>query len=339
MKAVWITGHGGNSVLQVRETEDPTPKPGEVRVRVERAGLNFAEISARNGIYPDAPPPPFIAGYEAAGVVDALGEGTEGPAVGTRVMALTRFGGHASMVCVPARQALPIPDAMSFDEAAAIPVVYLTAYHALFRVASVRPGERVLVHMAAGGVGTAVLQLCKTIEGVEVFGTASEPKHAHLREQGCAHPIDYRTKDYEAEVRRITNGEGVDVVLDPLGGPDFRKGYKLLRAAGRLVMYGFSSAQSAGGRNLLRVGLKFAQMPFFHPVSLMNDNRSVAGINVGHLWSEVAMLREELDQVLKLYDKGVVKPVIDGVFSFDEAAAAFDRIDLGKNVGKVLLKP
>ena len=272
-------------------------------------------------------------------MVDALGDGVEGPAVGTRVMALTRFGGHASMVCVPAAQALPIPDAMSFDEAAAIPVVYLTAYHALFRVACVRPRERVLVHMAAGGVGTAVLQLCKTIEGVEVFGTASEPKHAHLRAQGCAHPIDYRTRDYEAEVRRITNGEGVDVVLDPLGGPDFRKGYRLLRAAGRLVMYGFSSAQTAGGRNLLRVGLKFAQMPFFHPVSLMNDNRSVAGVNVGHLWGEVAMLREELEQVLKLYDAGVVRPVIDGVFSFDNAAAAFDRIDLGKNVGKVLLEP
>src|SRR5271169_3983536 len=156
MRAVWITRTAGPEALEVRETADPEPGPGQVRIRVRAAGLNFAEVMAAQGLYPDAPKPPCVVGYEVAGVIDALGEGTQGRAAGERVLALTHFGGHADVVCVPAEQVLPMPDAMSFEEAAAMPVSYLTAYHMLLRVAGVRPGERVLVHMAAGGVGTAV---------------------------------------------------------------------------------------------------------------------------------------------------------------------------------------
>src|SRR6185369_6233152 len=148
-----------------------------VRIRVHAAGLNFAEVMARQGLYPDAPKPPCVVGYEVAGVVDALGPGVDGPAVGARVLALVRFGGHAELVCAPVRQVVELPGALGFEEAAAIPVNYLTAYHMLFRVANVRPGQRVLVHMAAGGVGLAVLQLCRTVGGVETFGTASAAKH------------------------------------------------------------------------------------------------------------------------------------------------------------------
>src|SRR5690349_16952557 len=226
MKAIWITKYGGPEVLAVRDGPDPEPGPGEVRVRVRAAGLNFADIMARLGLYPDAPKPPCVVGYEAAGVVDALGSGVAGPPVGARVLALSRFGGQADVICIPAAHAVPMPAAMSFEEAAALPVNYITAYHALFRVAALRPGEKVLVHMAAGGVGIAALQLCRTVEGVETFGTASASKHGALRDEGCHHPIDYRTRDYEAEVRGLTGGRGVDVVLDPLGGRDWRKGYR-----------------------------------------------------------------------------------------------------------------
>jgi len=223
MRAVWITRPAGPEALEVRETADPEPGPGQVRIGVRAAGLNFAEVMAAQGLYPDAPKPPCVVGYEVAGVIDAPGDGAQGYAAGQRVLALTRFGGHADVVCVPAGQVLPMPDAMSFEEAAAMPVNYLTAYHMLFRVAGVRPGERVLVHMAAGGVGTAVLQLCRTVDDLEVFGTASAAKHDTLRAEGCAHPIDYHATDYAAEVRRLTQGEGVDIVLDPLGGHDWRK--------------------------------------------------------------------------------------------------------------------
>jgi NADPH:quinone reductase-like Zn-dependent oxidoreductase len=339
MRAVWITKHGSRDVLAVRETPTPEPKAGEVRVKVERAGLNFADVSARSGLYPDAPPPPCVVGYEAAGVVEALGEGVTEPPIGARVMAMTRFWGQAEYVVVPASQAIVLPDAMSFDEAAAIPVNYLTAYHMLFRVAPVRPRERVLVHMAAGGVGTAALQLLQTVPGVESFGTASASKHGHLRAMGCTHPIDYRSVDYEAEVRRITDGKGVDIVLDALGGHDLRKGYRLLRPAGRLVTFGFANAQGPGGRDLLKLASALVRTPFFHPLQVMGDNRAVIGVNLGHLWDEQEMLREELDALLKLYAEGVVKPVIDGVFAFDQCRDAHARLEDGKNVGKVLLKP
>ena len=261
MRAVWITRPGGPGALEVRETADPEPGPGQVRIRVRAAGLNFAEVMAAQGLYPDAPKPPCVVGYEVAGVVDALGERVQGLAAGQRVLAMTRFGGHADVVCVPAEQVLPIPDAMSFEEAAALPVNYLTAYHMLFRVAAVRPGERVLVHMAAGGVGTAVLQLCRTVDNLEVFGTASAAKHEVLRAEGCAHPIDYHATDYAAEVRRLTRGEGVDIVLDPLGGNDWRKGLKLLRPCGRLVAFGFANLASGQRRRPARLAAQVAGHP------------------------------------------------------------------------------
>ncbi len=339
MKAVWISRPGDTSVLEVRETPTPEPKAGEVRIRVERAGLNFAEVSARKGMYPDAPPTPCVVGYEAAGVIDKLGPGVESPAVGTRVMALIRFGAHADHVVIPAQQAMPIPDAMSFDDAAAIPVNYLTAYHILFRIAPLRPGMRVLVHMAAGGVGTAALQLCKTVPDVVTFGTASASKHDHLRAMGCTHPIDYRSADYEPEVMRLTDGRGVDRVLDALGGNDFRKGYRVLRSTGHLICYGFANAQGPGGRTPFKLLGALVRTPFFHPLQLMGDNRAVSGVNLGHLWHEQEMLLEELTEIVKLYNEGVVKPVIDGVYDFAHAADAHARIEQGRNVGKVLLKP
>ncbi len=339
MRAVWITKPGPSSVLEVRETPTPEPGPGEVRVKVAAAGLNFAEVSARKGMYPDAPPTPCIVGYEAAGVVEKLGEGVREPAVGTRVMALIRFGAHADHVVIPASQAMPIPDAMGFEEAAAIPVNYLTAYHILFRIAPLRPKQRVLIHMAAGGVGTAALQLCRTVPDVVTFGTASASKHDHLRAQGCTHPIDYRSIDYENEVRRLTDGRGVDLVLDPLGGRDFRKGYRLLRSAGHLVCYGFANGQGPGGRTPLKLVGALAQTPLYHPLSLMGDNRAVAGVNLGHLWHEQEMLLEELAAIVKLWEAGAVKPVIDGVYDFAHAAEAHERIEYGRNVGKVILKP
>lgn len=244
MRAVWITKAGGPEVLEVRETPDPIPTAGEVRIRTGACGMNFAEMMARQGLYPDAPKIPCIVGYEAAGTIDSVGEGVDRGLIGKRVVVLARFGAHADRVCVPQQNAFPIPEEISFEEAAAIPVNYLTAYQMLFRVASIQPGESVLIHMAAGGVGLAVLQLCRTVEGIVTFGTASASKHDVVRANGCAHPIDYHTTDYFTETMRLTNGKGVDVVLDALGGNDWRKGYKLLRPTGRLIAFGFANMAS-----------------------------------------------------------------------------------------------
>jgi NADPH:quinone reductase-like Zn-dependent oxidoreductase len=339
MRAVWITKHGGPEVLEVRESPDPEPKAGEVRVRVEAAGLNFAEVSARQGIYPAAPKPPCVVGYEGAGVVDALGAGVERPAVGTRVMFISRFGGHASAVCVPTHQLVPIPDALGAEDAAAMPVNYLTAIQMLFRVRRIQPGDRVLIHAAAGGVGTAALQLCRTVEGVTTFGTASGRKHDYVRAQGCDHPIDYRREDYVAAVRRLTDGEGVDLVCDALGGPDWKKGYSLLRPAGMLVCFGLANAQTPGRRSLLRVVAQVARAPRFFPLTLMGDNRAVAGVDLGSLWDQHAQIREGLEQIVSLWRDGAVRPHVDEVFPFDRAADAHRHLEQGKNLGKVVLVP
>jgi synaptic vesicle membrane protein VAT-1 len=339
VRAIWITRAGGPEVLQVRESADPEPRAGEVRVRVRAAGLNFAEIMARLGLYPDAPKPPCVVGYEAAGVVDLMGPGVSAPAPGTRVVVLSRFGAQSDVVCTPAAQALPMPDEMTFEDAAALPVNYLTAYHALFRVAALRAGEAVLVHMAAGGVGIAALQLCKTVPGVVTFGTASATKHDAIRAEGCHHPIDYHRVDYEGEVRRLTGGKGVDVVLDPLGGNDWRKGYRLLRPAGRLVAYGFANLATGERRSVWDSARAFLRVPVFTPIGLMNDNRALAGINVGHLWGEMELLASEMGAILDLYRRGAIKPHVDSVFRFEQAADAHRRIQSRRNVGKVLLVP
>ena len=336
MRALTITKFGDPDVLKVLELPDPVPGAGELRIRVHRAGLNFAEISARVGLYPDAPKPPFCAGYEVAGLVDAVGPGVTDWKVGERVMGMCHFGGHASHAVIKAEQAQRIPPSMSFDEAAALPVNYLTAFHMLFRVANLQPKQKILVHMAAGGVGLAVIQLCKLVPGVEIFGTASESKHALLREMGVQHPIDYRTKDYAEEVKSLTGGKGVDLVLDALGGDDWSKGYNLLRPAGHLIAFGWANMISGDKRNYLHIVREFFGMKRYTPMGLMDKNRSVSGVNVGHLWDEVEMMTGHLVKLLELAVAGKVKPRVDKVFPLVEGPAAHRYVQQRKNVGKVI---
>jgi NADPH:quinone reductase-like Zn-dependent oxidoreductase len=339
MRAVWTTGTNGPGSLELRESEDPEPGAGEVRIRVRAAGLCFAEVMAAQGLYPGTPKFPAVLGYEVAGVIDKAGSGVDARRVGRRVLALANYGGHSDVVCVPAGQALAIPAGKSFTEAAAIPVNYLTAYHILFRTAGLRPGERVLVHMAAGGLGTAALQLCRTVGDVETFGTASAAKHAALRAEGCTHPIDYHAVDYAKEVRRLTNGEGVDVILDPLGGADTRKGLKLLRPGGRLVSCGFANLLSGPRRHPVRVLRQAAAMPRFTPLQLMNANKTVAGVHIGRLVSRGDLLTAELTEVLALWAAGAVTPRLDRTFPLAQAADAHRRILSHGNTGKIILVP
>jgi len=326
-------------VLEVREAPDPTPARGEVRIRVRGSGINFAEIMARQGLYKDAPKPPMVVGYEISGVIDAVGPGVSERTEGERVLAVTRFGGYSDTVCVPAIQAFPMPEKMTFEEGAALPVSYLTAYHILFRVFRLRDGDHVLIHQAAGGVGTAASQLCASVKGVVSYGTASARKHDHVRENGCKHPIDYHSVDYENVIRELTNGRGVDVVLDPLGGADWKKGYSLLRPAGMLIMFGWANMVRDGKRKITRVLGQVARMPWWAPLKLMNENKGIAGVNMGQLWGNVEMLTEELVALLHLYEQGSITPRVDRTFTFEQAGDAHAYIEAGKNVGKVLLTP
>jgi NADPH:quinone reductase-like Zn-dependent oxidoreductase len=335
MRQVVIPRHGGPEVLEVRESPDPVPGDGEIRVLVRAIGINFADILARIGLYPDAPKPPVVVGYEVAGVVDATGQGVTGFHPGDRVVALTRFGGYSDCVVVPVAQAYRFPDQLSDAEAAAVPVTYLTAVLALYKLAALTAGETVLVHNAGGGLGIAATQLAR-LRRASVIGTASANKHDALRSFGVDHAIDYRHADVEAEVKRLTKGRGVDVILDPIGGSSFGVSYRMLAPLGRLVMLGVSS-MAGDRRDTWRVLRQWWAMKRFDPLSLINRNRGVFGLNLGHLWDERRHLQPMMELLLTELDAGRLRPVVARTFPFDEAADAHRFIQSRANIGKVVL--
>ena len=339
MKAVWIPKYGKPGVLEVREDQDPSPGRAEVRVRVRASGINFADIMARQGLYPDAPSPPLVVGYEVSGVIDAVGDDVAERSVGQRVIAMTRFGGYADTVRVDASQTYAMPERMTFEEGAALPVNYLTAYHMLFNVFRVRSGDQVLIHQAAGGVGTAASQLCRSVGGVTSYGTASKSKHDYVREHGCDQPIDYHSVDYAQEIQRLTDGRGVDLVLDALGGSDWKKGYGLLRPGGLLIPFGWTNMAQHGKRRPSHMIAQFSRLPWWTPVGLMQENKGVAGVNMGQLWDETEIMSGAFSSLLELYEQGRIKPHVDRSFPFEQAAQAHAYIEAGQNVGKVLLTP
>jgi len=336
-KSVFITKLGPPEVLKLQETSELQPASNQVRVRVKATGVNFADIMMRLGLYTGAPKLPFVPGYEVSGTIDAVGSGVQSDRIGERVIAMTEFGGYTESVCVPAERAIPMPPQMSFEQGAALPVNYLTAYHMLYYLGHVRKGERVLVHQAAGGVGLAAIELCR-IAGAEIFGTASASKKDFLVSKGLHHPIDYHTQDYEQEVMRITRDQGLDIVLDPIGGESLRKGYRLLAPLGRLMVFGFSSGVAGKGRNLVNAGMRLLRMPRFSPLDLMQQNRAVFGVHLGRLWKAEGVLAEEMRALLDLFNQGKISPHIGKTFPLGEAAAAHHFIQDRKNLGKVVLE-
>jgi NADPH:quinone reductase-like Zn-dependent oxidoreductase len=343
VKALVQTGNGGPEVLRVQERPDPAVGAGEVRIAVKAAGINFADTMARVGLYPDAPKPPCVMGYEVAGEVESLGEGVSGFAVGDRVMAGTRFGGQAELVTVPADQALPLPERLSFEQGAAFPVNYGTAYAALIIMGSLREGDRVLIHAAGGGVGIAATQIARNV-GAEIFGTASPSKHDAIRAQGVTHAIDYRSQDFESETMRITGGGGVDLIIDALGPTSFRKDYRLLRSGGRLVMYGLSEVTNEGGRDIPAALKSLAKMPlatipWWKSLALMNENKGVFGLNMLKWWEREGSLDRATEPLMADLEAGRLEPVVAEAFPFERAGEAHEFIAQRRNVGKVVLFP
>jgi NADPH:quinone reductase-like Zn-dependent oxidoreductase len=338
MKQVVITAYGAPRVLKTVAKDEPQPQAGEVKIRVKAAGINFADILARQGLYPDGPKPPCVVGYEVAGVVEALGPGANLGLQGQRVLALTRFGGYTSSVCVAAHNVFEIPPAINFNQAAGLPVNYLTAYQLLVVMGGLQKDESVLIHNAGGGVGLAALDIARHI-GAKTFGTSSPGKHVFLKKRGLDYPIDYRAHDFLKEINRLTEGRGCELVTDPLGGSHWKKSYKALRATGRLGMFGVSTMTQSGLSRPLRFIKLALQMPWYNPVMLMNGNKSVFGVNLGHLWHESEKVQTWMRYVLQGVDEGWVRPHVDKVFSFEQAGDAHAYIENRKNIGKVILVP
>ncbi|MBI3547454.1 MAG: zinc-binding dehydrogenase [Elusimicrobia bacterium] len=336
MRAVFISKTKGPSGLEMRQTTDPEPGKGQVRIRVRAAGVNFADYLMTLGLYYGAPTAPFIPGYEAAGEIEKLGAGVTGWKLGQRVLAPMKYGAYAELALAEAGGVMPIPDSKGFEEAAALPVNYLTAYHALYVLGNLRPRSRVLIHGAGGGVGIAAIQLAK-LRDAEIIGTASAGKHEFARSQGARHMIDYRTEDFEARVRQITGGRGVHIALDPIGGKSFRKSYACLAETGLLVCYGASSMTGEGVGSRLRSLWTYATSGLFSPLQMMLSNRGIAGLHLGRLASEPEIFIQEMTDLARLWAQGKIKPHVDAVVPAERAEEAHRRLQDRKNVGKVVL--
>jgi len=343
MRAMLVRRYGPPEVLEQSERPDPQPKPGEVVIRVRAVGVNFADLLQRMGLYPGSPKPPFVPGIEIAGVVEKVAEGAAGRAAETGVLkrgdavaAYTEFNGYAEWVSVPARYAYRLPPGMTFEDGAAISVNYLTAYHSMFTMGNLQPGDRILIHGAAGGVGIAAVQLARA-RGLVIFGTAGPAKQEYLRRIGVDHAIDHEKSDFVGVVQKFAP-DGIEMVMDPIGGKSWSRSLECLGPMGRLIAYGFSStAGPEGKKSLMRAGMALLQTPRFHPLKLMASNIAVIGVNLGRLQARAAVLAGEIDELFKLYAAGKIKPVIAKTFPLGEAAAAHRYMHDRKNIGKVIL--
>lgn len=341
MRQIINTANGSYEVLQVQEIPNLVPKKDELLIEVKASGLNFADILARKGQYPDGPDKPCVMGYEISGVVKDVGESIDRDWINKEVIALCRFKGQAEQVCVREMQVYEKPQRLSWEQAAAIPVNYLTAWVLLVTMGSLTKEESILIHNAGGGVGIAALDIAQHI-GAQTFGTASQKKHDFLRERGLDFAIDYRNNDWYEVLMAMTNDRGVDLITDPLGGKEWKRGYKALRATGRLGMFGVSTASGdpeAGLKSYWNMFKAAAQMPFFHPLSLLNNNRGVFGVNLGHLWHEPDKAASWMQSILKGVEEGWINPHVDTTFPFEQAGEAHRHIEERKNIGKVILVP
>jgi NADPH:quinone reductase-like Zn-dependent oxidoreductase len=333
MRVVEIPKYGPPEVLRVVERPDPVAGPGEVLIDVAASGVNFADTMARVGLYDDAPKPPMVVGYEVAGTIAAVGEGIDAERIGERVMAATRFGGYASRISVPVADVIPLVEWLNFEQGAAIPVNYATAWAGLVGYGSLRAGEKVLIQAAAGGVGIAATQIAKRY-GAEIWGTASPGKHEAIVRNGVDHPVDYRADGWWEGLPQF------DVILDAIGGRQFRRSYKMLRAGGRLVAFGASAVSQDEKRKLRKVLPEALPMlRGFNLIEQMSASKAIIGLNMLTLWKDRGTLEPWTTPLQELIDDGTIQPVVSDAVPFDNAAEAHRILGERRNVGKVVLTP
>ncbi|MBK8171938.1 MAG: zinc-binding dehydrogenase [Sandaracinaceae bacterium] len=333
--------YGEPSVLAVETFSNAAPTAHQLTIDVAFSGINFGDCIARRGFYSSAPKPPGCVGFEVSGTVSAVGSSVTTFKVGDRVLAVTRFGGYSSEVVVDAAYVSPIPNNMSFEDAAAIPAVYLTAWHSLYEIARARKGESILIQAVAGGVGIAALQLAKSL-GLTTYGTASSDEKLEVAKSfGLDHGINYARDEFKSKVLDLTQNDGVDIVLDSLGGEGFKKGYECLARGGKIITIGAAQVAPAH-RNLRGFATAAKEMVLggiYQPLKLIQDNRTVSGVQILYWWDKTEHLSRGMREILALYKRGIVRPVIDSIFTFDDVQAAHARLESRVTKGKLLLRP
>ena len=337
MKAVFLTKKGAASqAFEIREVPQPSAGPGQVLIKVEAFGLNFADVMARRGMYKEAPPIPCVLGYDVAGLVVATGTGVSNVAAGDHVTAMTRFGGYAEYAVTDALATSLIPISLDAPTATALTTQFCTAYFAAAEMVNLHPGDKVLIQSGAGGVGTALVQYAR-YKQCEIFSTAGSPeKIQYLSKSGVHHPINYNTHDFEQEIKQLTGGKGVDVIFDAVGGKSVKKGFRLLSAGGRIVCFGAADMNNRNLPGKIKAALGFG---LYHPVMFMMASRSMIGINMLRVADEQPLVIQRcLNAVVKLTEEGIFAPSIGKVFPVAEIADAHDYLEQRKSMGKVVVK-
>lgn len=335
MKKVIYPKVGGVDSIEILDVEEPQASEGEVVVRIHRAGVNFADLMMRQGLYGSNPDFPFTPGYEASGVIISLGKGVKGLELGDRVLAMTGFGGYSEKVSIPSSRVFKLPDSVTFDQAAAIPVTYGTAYHMLFHLGRISPGDSVLIHHAAGGVGTAVAQLCKVAGASVVIGTASAPKKEFVESIGVKF-VDRETEDFVKICKDMTGGKGVHHAIDPVGGKNLMRSYKATRRGGKVYFFGASSAVKGDKRSIISAFRMWLNTPKFNPIKMMSSNKAIFGVHMG-LLDDNSIFEEHLSALSKMLEDNEIDPIIDSIWRFERVSEAQMHMHDRKNRGKILL--
>ncbi len=339
MKAIILKKFGNaKQAFEFVERDIPVPEAGQLCIRVEAFGLNFADVMARRGLYQDCPPLPACLGYDVAGTVHSIGSEVSGFKIGDRVFGMTRFGGYSQYVCTDWQGVARIPQKMDAPTATALATQYTTAYHCAFEAARLHEGDKVLIQAGAGGVGTALVQLAKHF-GCTVAATASTAKQDYLKNMGVDLPIDYTKEDYAQVIRAKWGKNPIDIAFDSVGGKSFVKGLKLLAPGGKIVPYGAAAQISGSKTNKLKaigVGLGFG---FFSPIPLLMRSQGIIGVNMLQIADYKAhLLQSNLNQVTKLVALGALKPVLGKLFSADQIAQAHSYLESRQSIGKIALK-
>lgn len=338
MRAMVVRRYGDEAQFSLQELPDPVPGEGEVLVRVKAAGVNFADVLARLGVYDAAPKPPFAPGIEISGIVEACGSKVTRYKAGDRVMAFCGFWGYAEKVVIPESYAFPIPPEMGFPEAAALPVQYLTAYHGLFHLAHAQKGETVLVHAAAGGVGIACLQLCEAF-GLKVIATVGTSAKVDTVKQECptARVVVLGEEDFATVTLEETGGRGPDIIMDSLGGKAFRKGWNILSLGGRHILFGAASAVKPGALYKLGALWRLLPMLWVGTLPMISKNKTLSAFNLYHLAGEAEKLHAAAAHLLELRAQGKIKPRITLSLPLEKAAEAHRRLQNRETTGKIVL--
>ncbi|XP_015238933.1 synaptic vesicle membrane protein VAT-1 homolog-like [Cyprinodon tularosa] len=337
MRAVVLAGFGGLNKLRVTKKAMPEPQDGEVKIRVKACGLNFLDLMVRQGNIDNPPKTPLVPGFECCGIVESVGENTQGFEIGDRVMAFMNYNAWAEVVCTPTDFVYKMPDEMMFAEAAAFSLNFVAAYIMLFEVASLREGMSVLVHSAGGAVGQAVAQLCSTVPNVTVFGIASCFKHSSIKDS-VTHLFD-RNTDYIQEVKKMSP-DGVDIVLDCLCGENTGKSLSLLKPLGTYILYGASNMVTGETKSFFSFAKSWWQVEKVNPIKLYEENKVIAGFSLLNLLFKQGgchLVKSVMDKLLRLYEEKKIKPVVDSLWALEEVKEAMQRIHDRGNIGKLIL--